>query len=149
MSESAWADISKQHEQRKWGCISILLPLVLGEAGISDALGREEVALLSGTCSLSQHKLTQGWLKVVIISHTPDPLFLPGDPPVFDALVEGIRASSREEMPMAIASFQTAFPWYIQSLSHDQRGAEFTRVFKVTLDMVISFLSYHCIALRS
>lgn len=48
-----------------------------------------------------------------------------------DALVEGILASSREEMPQALACFRTVFPAFVQSLPAKERAARFTAVFEV------------------
>lgn len=41
-SDSDWGGILKQHELRKWGCISLLLPSALdGEVGASDGMGQD------------------------------------------------------------------------------------------------------------
>ncbi|CAM9835777.1 unnamed protein product [Ectocarpus sp. 13 AM-2016] len=50
---------------------------------------------------------------------------------VCDALVEGVRTSSRDEMPLAMACFRTVFPVYVQALPEAERAAAFERIFEV------------------
>ncbi|CAM9905591.1 unnamed protein product, partial [Hapterophycus canaliculatus] len=93
-STSDWGSVLKQHELRKWSCLSALLPSVLGE---SCATACEEVSIS-----------------------------------VCDALVEGIRTSSREEMPQAMSCFRVFFPAYVRALPAGQeRRAGFAGVFEV------------------
>ncbi|CAN0175738.1 unnamed protein product, partial [Scytosiphon promiscuus] len=96
-STSDWGGILKQHELRKWSCLSALLPAVLYEPGAT--IG--------------------------------DGFSIPGPWTLCDALVEGIRMSSREEMPQAMSCFRVVFPVYIRALPAGQeREAGFTGVFE-------------------
>ena len=40
-SDSDWGRILKQHELRKWSCISLLLPVALGEDGTGGGMGQD------------------------------------------------------------------------------------------------------------
>ncbi|CBJ49268.1 expressed unknown protein [Ectocarpus siliculosus] len=95
-SNSEWGNILKQHELRKWSCLSALLPVVFGESGATADQGPSVPAAA-----------------------------------VCDALVEGVRTSSREEMPLAMACFRTVFPVYVQALPGAERAAAFERIFEV------------------
>lgn len=69
----------------------------------------------------------------------PLPVFIPSPLPLFpcislvcDALVDGIRTSSREEMPQAMSCFRVVFPVYVRALPAGQeREAGFISVFEV------------------
>lgn len=55
-SDSEWKEIFREHEIRKWSCLSALLPVVLGEA----APGRDQIGQdlsLSGIVQRLQHVL--------------------------------------------------------------------------------------------
>ncbi|CAN0388651.1 unnamed protein product, partial [Ectocarpus sp. 8 AP-2014] len=95
-SNSEWGNILKQHELRKWSCLSALLPVVFGESGATADQGPSVPAAT-----------------------------------VCDALVEGVRTSSREEMPLAMACFRTVFPVYVRALPGAERAAAFERIFEV------------------
>lgn len=50
---------------------------------------------------------------------------------VCHTIVDGLRDSLREELPTAMGCFRTVFPCYLLSVAKDDRGPEFTRIFKV------------------
>lgn len=59
-----------------------------------------------------------------------------------DALVEGVRTSSREEMPLAMACFRTVFPVYVQALPEAEWAAAFERIFEVRVVYHLMMLMY-------
>lgn len=112
--------------------------MVLSEAAKMNGMAGE--LSLSGTLSGDAHDgkffpcgRTRGASAIVLFTFVLHPIFhFTLTVAVCDALVEGIRASLREEMPMAMACFRTVFPCFMRSLRPDERAVEFSRVFQVS-----------------